>query len=467
MNIDHKWIISARKRAPIFKTSQRGPHSRRLRFERLEQRQLLTTFYVATNGNDNNPGTEARPMASLNHAQILAKAGDTVYLESGTYQWTALWWQQSGAAGAPIVISSAPGDSAIISGRNMPAQGFTFGVQASYVIVENLTITDARGSGLGFYQAKNCTAYNVTVDNSQNIGIQVGDSADSTMLLTQGDAVENCTVYNNSLENSPAERTANSAWGAGISVSGARDITLSGNSVYQNYGEGIDIICANVCSVQTNTIHDNFSVECYLDNAVYTTVQNNFIYCGGNSAYYRYGVGAIGISLANEVHSFQNLNNYNRIQDNIVEGGSYGFVAFDSYGLGYAFRDTLVINNTFYDAKDSLVDIQNSRGTNVGNRIANNIFEQTGGAAVIAVFQSGGVSYDHNLWWGGNGNNGGMNGVGDVKKNPLLTAPGGSSVTGYQPAHGSPAIGAGTATGAPSWNFWWKSRGNSINIGAW
>lgn len=173
------------------------------------------------------------------------------------------------------------------------------------------------------------------------------------------------------------------------------------------------------------------------------------------------------IAVANEEHSFQNLNDYNTIQNNIVVGGSIGFAAYDGYGLGYEFRNTLVINNTFYGASEELVYIQNSMDTNTGDRIANNIFEQTGSTAPLAVFASGGVAYDHNLWYGGDSDNDGMNGTGDVWGDPLLADPGGSSVTGYELGADSPAIGAGTSSGAPSYNFWWYSRGSSINIGAW
>jgi hypothetical protein len=42
-------------------------------------------YYVATNGNDNGPGTLAQPFASITRAQQAASSGDTVYLRGGTY----------------------------------------------------------------------------------------------------------------------------------------------------------------------------------------------------------------------------------------------------------------------------------------------------------------------------------------------------------------------------------------------
>ncbi len=78
----------------------------------------------------------------------------------------------------------------------------------------------------------------------------------------------------------------------------------------------------------------------YPIEAEYAVVENNFLYNDGDSYYFRDGVSADGIVLANEVHSFQNLNDYDTIEDNIVEGGNDGFVATDGYGVGYDASET-------------------------------------------------------------------------------------------------------------------------------
>lgn len=43
------------------------------------------SYYVATNGNDNNPGTIEKPFATLMKAQKAANAGDTVFIRGGVY----------------------------------------------------------------------------------------------------------------------------------------------------------------------------------------------------------------------------------------------------------------------------------------------------------------------------------------------------------------------------------------------
>jgi hypothetical protein len=44
------------------------------------------SYYVATDGNDNNPGTLNKPFASIAKAQDTADSGDTVYIRGGTYK---------------------------------------------------------------------------------------------------------------------------------------------------------------------------------------------------------------------------------------------------------------------------------------------------------------------------------------------------------------------------------------------
>ena len=44
-----------------------------------------TVYYVATDGNDGNPGTEALPWQTIQKAAKTMVAGDTVYIRSGTY----------------------------------------------------------------------------------------------------------------------------------------------------------------------------------------------------------------------------------------------------------------------------------------------------------------------------------------------------------------------------------------------
>src|SRR4051812_18619752 len=45
-----------------------------------------TTYYVATNGSDNNPGTMAAPFATWEKLSSVMVAGDIAYIRGGTYR---------------------------------------------------------------------------------------------------------------------------------------------------------------------------------------------------------------------------------------------------------------------------------------------------------------------------------------------------------------------------------------------
>ncbi|MDX1301629.1 hypothetical protein [Photobacterium sp.] len=71
------------------------------------------TYYVATDGNNDNVGSMDKPFASVNYAIQKLKPGDILYLRDGTY-YEIVEAAVSGTKDAPIVITSAPGESAEI-----------------------------------------------------------------------------------------------------------------------------------------------------------------------------------------------------------------------------------------------------------------------------------------------------------------------------------------------------------------
>lgn len=73
----------------------------------------VSSFYVALDGNDANPGTMERPWKSITAAAAKLKPGDTLFIRGGTCYEVATV-SASGTASAPIVIQSYPGERAVI-----------------------------------------------------------------------------------------------------------------------------------------------------------------------------------------------------------------------------------------------------------------------------------------------------------------------------------------------------------------
>jgi hypothetical protein len=74
-------------------------------------------YYIATNGNDGDPGTLAQPFATLEHALVnVAGAGDTIYMRGGSYHEEIVAANVAGASGNPITITNYNGEVVTMDG---------------------------------------------------------------------------------------------------------------------------------------------------------------------------------------------------------------------------------------------------------------------------------------------------------------------------------------------------------------
>ena len=61
-------------------------------------------YYVSTNGNNNNDGSQTEPFRTIVHGTSELSAGDTLYINTGTYKYERIKLRQSGTASQPINI---------------------------------------------------------------------------------------------------------------------------------------------------------------------------------------------------------------------------------------------------------------------------------------------------------------------------------------------------------------------------
>ncbi len=89
-----------------------------------------TIYYVATTGDDDNPGTIDLPWQTIQKAANTLVAGDTVYIRAGTYPEQVIP-QNSGSAGQYITYAAYPGETATIDGTGVvvPESGGLFDLQ--------------------------------------------------------------------------------------------------------------------------------------------------------------------------------------------------------------------------------------------------------------------------------------------------------------------------------------------------
>ena len=72
------------------------------------------TYYVATTGNNGNPGTSSLPWRTVAYATSKMVAGDTTYVKGGVYNEGLIRFGRSGTSSAPIKLLNAPGTFPVI-----------------------------------------------------------------------------------------------------------------------------------------------------------------------------------------------------------------------------------------------------------------------------------------------------------------------------------------------------------------
>jgi hypothetical protein len=126
------------------------------------------TYYVATTGNDSNPGTQTAPFKTIQRAAIVANPGDTVLVRAGTYS-ESVDIPKSGVSGQPITIKAYPGESPIMDGTNTLWAAFQCNTR-SYIVIDGLEI---RNYAYGIYLVnnanycivRNCNLHHCTTSN--------------------------------------------------------------------------------------------------------------------------------------------------------------------------------------------------------------------------------------------------------------------------------------------------------------
>jgi parallel beta-helix repeat protein len=451
-------------------TSRRPPRrpSFRPAVEHLEERlQLSTNYFVATNGLDSNPGTMTSPFATLNRAAQAAAPGDTVNVRGGTYLLQQpQWLGNSGTAAARIVFQSYPGETAILDGSQLPANTDALSIGGQYVDLKGFEVRNATHNGIVVWGGSHDRILNDVVHDNQYSGIYSGYSSPN---VVSDITVDGNTVYHNALMNS-AKTLA--SWPAALVGQRVANYTVTNNTVYDNYGEGIDFVLGDGGLASGNTLHDNYSVEMYLDNASHVTLQQNLIYTTNDPTYYRSWGAVTGpaasFQVANETYSDSNPCDHDTIINNIAIGGHWNF-RYGNYKSGGGLRDFVVANNTFYSASGSMLSIDADAG-HTNTVFSNNLFYQTNGHPMVQFNGTAGLSnlsFSYNLWYGGSA--GPAAGPGDVNANPLLANPGGTQATDYRLLGNSPAIDTGVTVPAVTTDYFGTGRpqGVAYDIGAY
>ncbi|MFC2028214.1 LamG-like jellyroll fold domain-containing protein, partial [Chloroflexota bacterium] len=326
-------------------------------------------YYVASNGNDNNPGTQQQPWRTITKAANTLRAGETVYVRAGTY-YERVIPRNSGSPGDFITYSAYPGEKVTIDGS-----GYTLGIYGngvfhienkSYIKVVGFAIQNSQSAGIAAHNScDHITISDNYITNCYSSGIWVGDTGRSSNIIVEDNEVYRCCTR--------------------VSQEGITLINVNIFEVYDNYVHdfptvtsdghpqvGIDAKagCSNG-SIHHNIVHDT-RVGIYIDASTMATdnitIYNNLCYSNSENGFTVHGERGGDVS---NIWTYNNISHSNK---------HHGFMI--NYEA-HSYTNIYFINNSTYNNGGQTFSITAS-GSSINTLVVeNNLFGSSSGQGIL------------------------------------------------------------------------------------
>jgi hypothetical protein len=288
----------------------------------------MTTYYVATTGNNANPGTSGAPFQTLAHLLTVMAAGDLGLVAPGTYaeslssfpagtNWSAaITVRAQDAANRPVIQPPVSGaseyrclyfqsssnayiefDGFVLDGVNTNPDAVKITNGANHIRLRNCEITNAQRQGVltsggsGFNEFLNCHAHHngtdtgldhgfyistdhnlidgCEFDHNAGYGLQVYDSGGTA---AHDNTVRNCISHDQAVKH-------------GMVISSGSNNVAYNNVCYGNASGGIHVnYCAVSTGIYNNTLTGNSGPGLEIGSGSTGAVARNNILVGNSSA---------------------------------------------------------------------------------------------------------------------------------------------------------------------------------------
>ncbi|WP_410666496.1 right-handed parallel beta-helix repeat-containing protein [Amycolatopsis sp. cmx-4-68] len=284
--------------------------------------------------------------ATVQAAADVARPGDTVAIEAGTYP-GGLTVRRDGAPDRPIRFAGT-GGTAVLTG----AGGLAVGGH-SWLEFTDVTVSGSTGFGVYAEGAHDLVFDRFGVDGSRDGGL--------VLVGTRRVRVARCDIRGTNARGTAADHEALSI------ASGSSDVEVSGCHVHDNGEEGIDVKYDDAARVKIhhNVVTSNRGPNIYVDSSSTVDVYANVV--GGTREATKAGIG-----LAVEDYSESRLLSKVRVFDNLSTGNAQAGLSLWAESTG-TMRDLTIVNNTFAgNVRGSLlIDADRFTGRNT---LRNNVF---------------------------------------------------------------------------------------------
>lgn len=193
-------------------------------------------------------------------------------------------------------------------------------------------------------------------------GCEVTGSKSHAVKITGHDVIiDGVTVHDAITEGGVYPNCIQSQWGSGIKAErGSYNVTIRNSTVYHVCGEGIASTMSHDVTITGNTVYDNHpkAVNLYIDNSYKLVASTNTVYCTK-------AINPVGISIGEEFYNGWGAQLKDiTITGNSVTGCSVGIMAFQSDVSG-VLTNVTISNNYIPSAQSQAVSLDNTKNSNV------------------------------------------------------------------------------------------------------
>lgn len=346
----------------------------------------ISKYFVDKNhpsASDDNPGTQALPWQTIQHAVESISSGDTIVVQTGTYSGARI--EQSGKAGSPIVLMAAEGSGVVLNnaGNNnkhdsiLEIETWEGSGIVTHWVIQGFEIKNSLRYGIDIRETNNITIKNNYVHNSQSTGIFTAFCDDVTIENNESSNNGEHGIYYSNSGDRPIIRSniLHDNYGCGVHMNG--DISMGGDGIIS---DGI---------VEKNTIYENGTgggSGINMDGVTNTIIRNNLLYNNHASGISLYQIDGAVCSRNNKVlHNTIVMPNDGRWALNISNSGCTG---------------NKVLNNILYNAHSYrgsiLIPEINLVGFESNYNVLINKFSANGGNSSINLQEWQALGYDTN-----------------------------------------------------------------------